>query len=56
MEINNFKIKGDSRPNDKYDLSEKKLNEPWILIQVSSKLVEEWWSYGHLKNSNMANI
>ena len=39
-------IKGDSNPNDK-----KELYEPWILIQVSSKPVEKWGSYGHLKNS-----
>ena len=32
-------IKGDSNPNDKYILSED-LYEPWILIQVSSKSVE----------------
>ena len=30
---------------------QKELYEPWILIQVSSKLVEKWASYGHLKNS-----
>ena len=30
---------------------QKKLYEPWILIQVSSKSVEKWASYGHLKNS-----
>ena len=29
----------------------KELYEPWILIQVSSKSVEKWASYGHLKNS-----
>ena len=26
---------------------QKELYEPWILIQVSSKLVEKWGSYGH---------
>ena len=30
---------------------QKELYEPWILIQVSSKSVEKWASYGHLKNS-----
>ena len=30
---------------------QKELYEPWILIQVSSKSVEKWLSYGHLKNS-----
>ena len=30
---------------------QKELYEPWILIQVSSKLVEKWGSNGHLKNS-----
>ena len=30
---------------------QKELYEPWILIQISSKLVEKWVSYGHLKNS-----
>ena len=30
---------------------QKELYEPWILIQVSSKLVEKWASYRHLKNS-----
>ena len=29
---------------------QKELYEPWILIQVSSKSVEKWASYGHLKN------
>ena len=29
---------------------QKELCEPWILIQVSSKSVEKWASYGHLKN------
>ena len=28
---------------------QKELYEPWILIQVSSKSVEKWASYGHLK-------
>ena len=32
-------------------LYQKELYEPWFLIQVSSKLVEKWGSYGHLKNS-----
>ena len=26
---------------------QKELYEPWILKQVSSKLVEKWGSYGH---------
>ena len=30
---------------------QKELHIPWILIQVSSKSVEKWGSYGHLKNS-----
>ena len=30
---------------------QKELYEPWILIQLSSKMVEKWASYGHLKNS-----
>ena len=30
---------------------QKELYEPLILIQVSSKSVEKWTSYGHLKNS-----
>ena len=30
---------------------QKELYEPWFLIQVSSKSVEQWASYGHLKNS-----
>ena len=30
---------------------QKELYKPWILIQVSSKSVEKWASYGHLKNS-----
>ena len=30
---------------------QKELYEPWILIQVSSKSVEKWASYGHLKSS-----
>ena len=30
---------------------QKELFEPWILIQVSSKSIEKWASYGHLKNS-----
>ena len=30
---------------------QKELYEPWVLIQVSSKSVEKWASYGHLKNS-----
>ena len=30
---------------------QKELYEPWILIQLSSKSVEKWASYGHLKNS-----
>ena len=30
---------------------QKELYEPRILIQVSSKSVEKWASYGHLKNS-----
>ena len=38
-------FKGDSNHNDKYVLSER------ALIQVSSKSVEKWGSYGHLKNS-----
>ena len=28
---------------------QKELYEPWILIQVSSKSVEKWGSYEHLK-------
>ena len=31
--------------------NQKELYEPWILIQVSSKSVEKWASYGNLKNS-----
>ena len=30
---------------------QKELYEPYILIPVSSKSVEKWASYGHLKNS-----
>ena len=30
---------------------QKELYEPWVLIQVSTKSVEKWASYGHLKNS-----
>ena len=30
---------------------QKELYRPWILIQVSSKSVEKWASYWHLKNS-----
>ena len=30
---------------------QKELYEPSILIQVSSKSVEKWGSYGHLNNS-----
>ena len=30
---------------------QKELYKPLILIQVSSKSVEKWGSYGHLKNS-----
>ena len=30
---------------------QKELDEPRILIQVSSKSVEKWVRYGHLKNS-----
>ena len=30
---------------------QKELYEPRILIQISSKSVEKWASYGHLKNS-----
>ena len=30
---------------------QKDLYDPCILIQVSSKSVEKWGSYGHLKNS-----
>ena len=30
---------------------QKELYEPWILLQVSSKSVEKWASYGHSKNS-----
>ena len=29
---------------------QKELYEQWILIQVSSKSVEKWASYGNLKN------
>ena len=29
---------------------QKELYEPWVLIQVSSKSVKKWGSYGHLKN------
>ena len=29
---------------------QKELNEPWILIQASSKSFEKWESDGHLKN------
>ena len=29
---------------------QKELYEPWILIQVSSKSIEKWTSYRHLKN------
>ena len=43
-------FKGDSNPNDKY-VYQKELSDPWILAQVSSKSVEKWGSYGHLKNS-----
>ena len=43
-------IKGDSNPNDKY-VYQKELYEPRSLIQVSSKSVEKWASYRHLKNS-----
>ena len=43
-------IKGDSNPNDKY-FYQKGLYELWLLIQVSSKSVDKWGSYGHLKNS-----
>ena len=43
-------VKGDSNPNGKY-VYQKELYEPWILIQVSSKSVHKWKSYGHLKNS-----
>ena len=32
-------------------LYHKELYEPWSLIQVSSKSVEKWESYVHLKNS-----
>ena len=32
-------------------LNQKELYEPCILIQVSSKSVEKWTCYGHLKNS-----
>ena len=31
--------------------NQKELYEPWILIQLSSKSVEKWGSYGRLKNS-----
>ena len=31
---------------------QKELYEQLILIQVSSKLIEKWANYGHLKNSN----
>ena len=30
---------------------QRELYEPCILIQISSKLLEKWGSYGHLKNS-----
>ena len=30
---------------------QKKLYEPQVLIQISSKSVKKWGSYGHLKNS-----
>ena len=43
-------VKGYSNPNNKY-VYQKELYEPLILIQVSSKSVEKWASYGHLKNS-----
>ena len=33
---------------------QEELCEPLILIQVSSKSVEKWASYGHLKIVNMA--
>ena len=29
---------------------QKELYVPWLLIQVSSKSVEKWGSYEHLKN------
>ena len=29
--------------------NQKELYEPWILLQVSSKSVGKWASYGHLK-------
>ena len=40
-------IKGDCNPDDKY-LLYAELSEPWILIQVSSKSVEKYGSYGRL--------
>ena len=43
-------FKGDSNLNDKY-VYQTELYEPIILMQVSSKSVEKWASYGHLKNS-----
>ena len=48
-------LKGDSNPNDNM-FYQRELYEPCILIQVSSKLVEKWESYGHLKKFNMAKI
>ena len=43
-------LKRDSNPNENYVISERAL---WTmnLIQVSSKSVVKWASYGHFKNS-----
>ena len=50
LNLNNLTLKGTAALMISM-FYQKELYEPWILKQVSSKLVKKWGSFGHLKNS-----